>query len=73
MRKQAPESTCNQASVINIGKISGKNECLQTAVIPSDADVFGNASNVIKNKDDGTFQKDADFKRYQENKKLLMS
>ena len=29
----------------------------------------GNACNVIKNKDDGTFQKDANFKRYQENKK----
>ena len=26
MRKQAPESTCSQASVMNIGKVSGKNE-----------------------------------------------
>ena len=31
----------------------------------------GNACNVIKNKDDGTFQKDANFKRYQENKKKV--
>lgn len=71
MRKQAPESTCNQASIMNIGKVSGKNECLQTVVIPSDANVSGNACNVIKNKDDGTFQKDANFKRYQENKKKV--
>ena len=71
IRKQTPESTCNQASVMNIGKVSGKNECLQTAVIPTDANVSGNACNVIKNKDDGTLQKDADFKRYQENKKKV--
>ena len=61
MRKQALESTCNQASVMNIGKVSGKNECLHTAVIPSDANVSGNACNVNKNKDDGTLQKGADF------------